>query len=234
MLFRSGTTEQSHWSQDQLKPTRFPPKFYRFSVAKKLFHRSDLLSKRLLPIGAGVELERCVKTRGSHAVQLGMTRPHTVHHLVPWAFDRCAIGTQLVGQAQYDYTTASGRQSFIVGADIEMIRPDTRGTIQTDEGIDEIGGYLQSTTNLTSKLDFTAAVRADYSSIGDEGINISPRVAIVFKPDNSNSFRVTFNRAYSSHGTNSNFLNIIAGQIPGTSMFLRGRRAAEGYTLERN
>jgi len=144
------------------------------------------------------------------------------------------FSTQLVGQAQYDWANASGRQSVIVGGDFEMIRPDTKGTIQTDEGIDEVGGYLQSTTKLTNKLDVTAALRADYSSIGDKDINISPRAALVFKPNNSHSFRVTFNRAFSSHGTNSNFLNIVAGQIPGTSIFLRGRGAADGYTWERN
>ncbi len=150
------------------------------------------------------------------------------------AFPVIDFSTQLVGQAQYDWANASGRQGLIVGGDFEMIRPDTEGTIQTDDGIDEVGGYLQSTTKLTNKLDVTAAVRADYSSIGDQDINISPRAALVFKPNNSHSFRVTFNRAYSSHGTNSNFLNIVAGQIPGTDIFLRGRGAADGYTWERN
>ena len=150
------------------------------------------------------------------------------------AFPVIDFSTQLVAQAQYDWANESGRQSIIVGADMEMIRPDTEGTIQTDDGIDEMGGYLQSTTKLTNKLNVTAALRADYSSIGDKDINISPRAALVFKPNNSQSFRVTFNRAFSSHGTNSNFLNIIAGQIPGTDIFLRGRGAADGYTWERN
>jgi iron complex outermembrane receptor protein len=150
------------------------------------------------------------------------------------AFDVVDNSTQLVGQAQYDWNNTSGRQSIIVGADFEMTRPDTEGTIQTDEGIDEFGGYLQSTTKLTGKLDFTAAVRADYSSIGNQDINLSPRAALVFKPNSANSFRVTFNRAYSSHGTNSNFLNIIAGFIPGTDIAIRGRGAADGYTWERN
>lgn len=150
------------------------------------------------------------------------------------AFPVIDFSTQLVGQAQYDWANASGRQNITVGGDFEMIRPDTEGTIQTDDGIDELGAYLQSTTKLTNKLDFTAAIRADYASIGDKEVNISPRAAIVFKPNNSNSFRFTFNRAYSSHGTNSNFLNIIAGQIPGSSIFLRGRGAADGYSWERN
>lgn len=149
------------------------------------------------------------------------------------AFPVIDFSTQLVGQAQYDWANASGRQSIIVGGDFEFIRPDTEGTIQTDDGIDEFGGYLQSTTALTPKLDFTAALRGDYSSV-TENFEISPRAAVVFKPNNSHSFRVTFNRAFSSPSTNSNFLNIIAGQIPGTDIFLRGRGAANGYTWERN
>ena len=149
------------------------------------------------------------------------------------AFPVIDNSTQLVGQAQYDFSSASGRQSVILGADFEFIRPDTEGTIQTDDGIDEFGGYVQSTTNLTQKLDFTAAVRGDYSSV-TESFEISPRAAIVFKPNNSHSFRATFNRAFSSPSTNSNFLNIIAGSIPGTAINIRGRGAANGYTWDRN
>lgn len=149
------------------------------------------------------------------------------------AFPVIDFSTQLVGQAQYDWANSSGRQSVIMGADFEFIRPDTEGTIQTDDGIDEFGGYIQSTTNISPKLDFTAALRGDYSSV-TENFEISPRAAIVFKPNTSHSFRVTFNRAFSSPSTNSNFLNIVAGQIPGTDIFLRGRGAANGYTWERN
>jgi outer membrane receptor for ferrienterochelin and colicins len=149
------------------------------------------------------------------------------------AFPVVDESTQLVGQAQYEFSANGGKQNVIVGADFEFIRPDTKGTIQTDEGIDEFGGYIQSTTNLTQKLDFTAAVRGDYSSVS-ESFEISPRAAIVFKPNTSHSFRATFNRAFSSPSTNSNFLNIIAGQIPGTSIFVRGRGSANGYTWDRN
>ncbi|MDA0684618.1 MAG: TonB-dependent receptor [Bacteroidetes bacterium] len=149
------------------------------------------------------------------------------------AFPVIDNSTQLVGQAQYDVTLNEGKQSFIMGADFEFIRPDTEGTIQTDEGIDEFGGYIQSSTALSQKLDFTAAIRGDYSSV-TEAFEISPRAALVFKPNNSHSFRATFNRAFSSPSTNSNFLNIVAGQIPGTDIFLRGRGSANGYTWERN
>ena len=149
------------------------------------------------------------------------------------AFPVVDESTQLVGQAQYEMNLAEGKQNLIVGADFEFIRPDTKGTIQTDDGIDEFGGYVQSTTAINEKLDFTAALRGDYNSIVD-GFQISPRAAVVYKPNNRNSFRLTFNRAFSSPGTNSNFLNIVAGSIPNTGINIRGRGAADGYTWERN
>jgi len=149
------------------------------------------------------------------------------------AFPVIDNSTQLVGQAQYEFETANGKQNTIVGADFEFIRPDTEGTIQTDDGIDEFGGYFQTSRALTGKLDITGAIRGDYSSV-TEAFEISPRAALVFKPNNSHSFRVTYNRAFSSPSTNSNFLNIVAGQIPGTDIFVRGRGAANGYAWERN
>ncbi len=149
------------------------------------------------------------------------------------AFDVVDNSTQLVGQAQYEFETANGKQNTIVGADFEFIRPDTEGTIQTDDGIDEFGGYFQSTRALSPKLDLTGAIRGDYSSV-TEAFEISPRAALVFKPNNAHSFRVTYNRAFSSPSTNSSFLNIVAGFIPGTDIAIRGRGAANGYTWERN
>ena len=149
------------------------------------------------------------------------------------AFPVVDKSTQLVGQAQYEMSLAEGKQSIVVGADFESIRPDTEGTIQTDEGIDEYGAYVQSTTKVNPKMDLTAALRADYDSITD-GFQVSPRAALVYKPNNTSSFRVSFNRAFSSPGTNSNFLNIVAGQVPGTSILIRGRGAADGYTWQRD
>jgi len=149
------------------------------------------------------------------------------------AFPVVDNSTQLVIQAQYDMTSASGKNHLIIGVDSEITRPDTEGTIQTDDGIDEYGGYFQATSDLTDKVSITAAIRGDYHSI-TESFQISPRAAIVFKPNNASSFRATYNRAFSSPSTNSNFLNIIAGQIPGTDILIRGRGNAEGHTFARN
>lgn len=145
-------------------------------------------------------------------------------------------GGQLVGQVQYDMNFMGGRQNVIVGADMELIRPDTEGTIlgrnENDDNIDEFGGYIQSTSAVTDKLDLTLALRGDYNSVVD-AFQVSPRAAVVFKANNSHSFRATYNRAFSSPGTNSNFLDIVAGQVGGL-ITVRGRGAANGYTWERN
>lgn len=145
-------------------------------------------------------------------------------------------GGQFVGQAQYDMSLMGGKQNIIIGADMEMTRPDTKGTIlgrnENNDAIDEFGGYIQSTTNVTDKVDLTFALRGDYNSVY-ENFQVSPRAAMVFKPNNSHSFRATYNRAFSSPGTNSSFLDIEAGQVGGL-ITVRGRGSAQGFTWERN
>jgi outer membrane receptor for ferrienterochelin and colicins len=142
-------------------------------------------------------------------------------------------GVQINFQTQYDYQM-SRNQSFILGADADLTRPDTEGTIlgrnEDNDSINEYGVYLQSQTALTPKFDAVLALRGDYNDV-QEAATLSPRAALVFKPDNNNSFRVTYNRAFSSPGTNSNFLDIVASTSP---LIARGRGSAAGFNWERN
>lgn len=141
--------------------------------------------------------------------------------------------TTIIAQAQYDMELGS-RQQLIVGVDYEQIRPDTERTIngrnEDDDAITEAGVYAQSTTNLTEKLDLTLALRGDYNNIVEQ-FQLSPRAALVFKPNTTNTFRATFNRAFSSPGSNSNFLDI-AVQAGGVTV--RNRGSAFGFNFERN
>lgn len=138
-------------------------------------------------------------------------------------------------QAQYDLDFANERVRLILGGDVEMTRPDTKGTIlgrnETNDDVNEFGGYAQSSIELSPKIDLTLALRADYNNIVDD-IQISPRAAVVLKPTTNHTFRASFNRAFSSPGTNSNFLDIRAGQTSGIT--IRGRGAGRGFTWERN
>lgn len=140
-------------------------------------------------------------------------------------------------QAQYDMEFADGKEQVIVGVDYDRTTPDTEGTIygrnESRDLISETGVYVQSLTKVSEQLALTAGIRFDYNNIIEE-VQLSPRVALVFKPNATNSFRATFNRAFSSPGNNSNFLDIVAGQIPGTSINIRGRGSARGHTFDRN
>lgn len=147
---------------------------------------------------------------------------------------------QFSAQAQYDLAFAHGRERLIIGADFDNTSPDTDGTIygrnETDDRITEVGGYVQSTTQISPKLDVTVAGRLDYNNIQEE-VLLSPRAAVVFKPAQNHSVRATYNRAFSSPGNNSLFLDVVAGQrpvAPNFNILVRGRGARDGLTFRRN
>ena len=140
-------------------------------------------------------------------------------------------------QAQYDLLLFSGREQLVIGVDLDLTRPDTEGTIharyEDRDNINEFGAYVQSMTRIGSRLELTLAARTDYSNIVD-GLQLSPRAALVFKPAPEHSIRTTFNRAFSSPLATRVFLDLVVGNIPGTDITVRGLGASEGFTWERN
>ncbi len=128
-------------------------------------------------------------------------------------FDNSSL---LVGQLQHQTRFGSAHR-FIYGVDYLGTNPDSQGTIngqfENDDETTEVGGYLQWEWALSPKFDFTGAFRYDYNSSLADPV-FSPRAALVFKPDASNSFRVTFNRAFSTPSSNNQFLDISGGTVP--------------------
>ena len=128
-------------------------------------------------------------------------------------FDNSSL---LVGQLQYQSRFGSAHR-VIYGVDYLGTNPDSDGTIngqfEDDDQTTEIGGYAQWEWAVSPKLDLTAAVRYDYNSSLADPV-FSPRAALVYKPDAANSFRVTFNRAFSTPSSNNQFLDISGGTIP--------------------
>lgn len=119
-------------------------------------------------------------------------------------------------QVQYGLDVGE-RQELIFGVDGQWTRPETQGTItgrnEDDDSINEIGGYIHSTTALSDQFDVVAALRIDdHNHIED--LVFSPRAALVFHPDENQNFRLTFNRAFSTPTTNNLFLDLLAGRIP--------------------
>lgn len=148
--------------------------------------------------------------------------------------------TQLVGQVQHGFDLGLP-QSFIYGLDYQHTIPKTEGSIngrnEDDDDITEVGGYLHSVTRLTPKFELVSAARLDNHSRLEKNV-FSPRVALVFKPTESQNIRATFNRAFSTPSTNNLFLDLLAGRIPAAGTQLFGVRAlgvpASGFTFKRD
>lgn len=146
-------------------------------------------------------------------------------------------GLQMVFQSQYDYV-ASDRFRLIGGIDLRRTTPDTEGTIlgrnEEDDTVDQYGVYAQASSDVTSALSLTGAVRGDYNNIVDD-FQLSPRVAAVYKLDPFNSVRLTYNRAFSSPGTNSLFLDIAGRTVnldaSGRQLIFQARGAAQGFSF---
>jgi outer membrane receptor for ferrienterochelin and colicins len=126
----------------------------------------------------------------------------------------------VVGQVQHGLTLGgrmedgSPRQDLTYGIDVFLTTPQTKGTIngkyEDDDQIDEVGAYVQSETALLERLDLILAARVDKSSILDDAV-FSPRAALVFEAWPEQSFRATYNRAFSTPTTLNYFLDINGG-----------------------
>ena len=116
-----------------------------------------------------------------------------------------------VFQAQHAWGPA--RQRFTYGLDAQFTRPRTEGTIngrnEEEDAIDEIGLYLQSETGLAPQLDLLLSLRYDTHSRLDDA-EVSPRAGLLYKPRESQSFRLTWNRAFSTPSTSNLYIDILA------------------------
>ena len=103
------------------------------------------------------------------------------------------------------------RQRFTYGADVLLTRPDTEGTItggnEDYDQTNEFGAYVQSETALNEMLDLVVALRYDDHNRIPEG-EISPRVGLVFKPQETQILRLTYNHAFATPSSNNLYLDI--------------------------
>ncbi len=119
---------------------------------------------------------------------------------------------------QAQHTSSLGqRQRFTYGLDALLTRPDTDGTImgsnESDDDLNEYGSYLQSETALSDMLDLVLALRYDYHSRLEDP-ELSPRAALVFKPQVTQTLRLTYNRAFSTPTSNNLYLDLQTARDP--------------------
>jgi iron complex outermembrane receptor protein len=142
----------------------------------------------------------------------------------------------LVGQAQQGLEL--GRTRVVLGGEYIATRPRTAGTINgrndPNDDINEVGGYVQTTTRIVPQLDLLLAGRVDGNS-RIEGAQFSPRAALVFKPTPTQNFRLTFNRAFNSPASFSFFLDQYSGSTPapGLPVQIMGNPPKQGWKFAR-
>jgi len=119
-------------------------------------------------------------------------------------------------QAQYSFAPLD-RLDFTAGLDYSKTTPKTEGSInganENSDNITEYGAYVSGRVGLLETLDLVAALRMDDHQFLEDKV-WSPRVGLVFEPIEGQSFRATYNRAFSTPSTNNLFLDISAATIP--------------------
>lgn len=117
--------------------------------------------------------------------------------------------TQLQHSAQL-----GNRLDFVYGADFIRTMPQTGRTIngsrEDDDNFNQFGLYLQTRATVSPKLDLVAAVREDWHTELNDPV-FSPRAAVVFKPAETQTLRLTYNRAFSTPSSLNLFLDIDGG-----------------------
>ncbi len=137
-------------------------------------------------------------------------------------------------QAQHGFEV--GRwQDVIYGVDYTYTDARTGRTIngrnEDDDSIKEIGGYVNSTTRLTDQVDFIGALRVDKHSRLEKAV-FSPRAALVLMPSETQSVRLTYNRAFSTPSNNNLFLDLVVQPLPGTPYKVRALGVPQaGFTF---
>lgn len=121
-----------------------------------------------------------------------------------------------VAQIQHRYAPTE-KLSLTYGIDGLFTRPNTESTIngrnEDNDNINEIGGYVQADYQLNDYFKFVGAARLDDHNRLEDMV-FSPRVGVVYQPDNNNNFRATYNTAYSTPDNNSLYLDLLSSKDP--------------------
>jgi len=142
---------------------------------------------------------------------------------------------QLEGQVQYNFEAPRLLNSdFTVGLDYRKAFTNSGGLVYgRNENIDAYsmsGAYGQGKFKIANQVDLVVAGRYDRFNFLDQGA-FSPRAALVFKATPSQTFRVSFNRAFAPPSAITLFTDFpIAAPVPGLfDLWLRGNNTAQTF-----
>lgn len=108
------------------------------------------------------------------------------------------IITQLEGQMQYTLNLAKDKLNIVTGADYRLNVIDTKGTLngryEEEDDYSIYGAYAQAKYIISPKVDLIGAIRVDRFTALD-ATSLSPRLALVMKPLENHTVRLTWNKA---------------------------------------
>jgi iron complex outermembrane receptor protein len=142
----------------------------------------------------------------------------------------------LTAQVQQAFDALGAK--WVTGADYISTHPRSAGSIfglnEGNTDILEYGAYLQATMPLTKKLDLVWAGRGDQTD-RLAGTQFSPRVAFMYKLNETNNLRFTFGRAFNSPASFSYFLDQLAtaNVAPGFNAWAVGNPPKQGWQFNR-
>jgi iron complex outermembrane receptor protein len=141
----------------------------------------------------------------------------------------------LEGQFQYNFEAKNFLDSnFTIGVDYRDIDLITNNTLigQNEDNVDYIlyGYYGQGTSRFSDKLDLTYALRYDKLSYLDKG-KVAPRIALVYKVNEKNSFRLSYNQATFGPNTLLTYLDFpVQNLSPGVlDVWLSGQISPQNF-----
>lgn len=137
-------------------------------------------------------------------------------------------------QLQHSSQVLDKKLNLVYGADLFMTRPsgNVYGRYDGNADINQYGAYLQGDYKFNKHWSFTGALRMDYQDAIDETM-WSPRAALVYKPKENHTFRLTYNRAFSAPTALNFFLDINNGLLP-TGQNVRAFGNATGVRYDRD
>ena len=135
-------------------------------------------------------------------------------------------------QVQYELSFDRINTKMSIGVEHSGATFETNGgTFGRFENMDDYrvyGAYFSTKTDLSDKLNFQLAGRHDhFPAIGET--SFSPRAALVFKPSNRHSLRLTFNKAYIAPSALNLFLDQQVQDIGYGNIWIHGNKEAQTF-----
>ena len=120
------------------------------------------------------------------------------------------INTRTYDVSLQDTRFLGGRHLFSYGASARFVTLDFT-LAPLGDGRSEQGLYVNDEIFLSDRWRWIVGTRADRISIFDKMV-LSPRTTLIFKPTPTQSFRVSYNRAFRAPSLSNTFIDVLIGQ----------------------